>query len=107
MNRQELFIVCANRRCGAVKRVKSRYEQRRRRFCSRRCVGAACGGVQRLTLEQRRAQAMRSKATKQKRAMQRLEQMSKIQIWRTAYSIGWKAGARSARRRAAAQGSGR
>jgi hypothetical protein len=94
-----LFIVCANPRCEAVKRVPSRFQQQRQRFCSRRCAGQICGAVVHLTLEQRRAAALKSKRARQRRALRRLAKLSKVEIYRTAYSVGWKAGARSARRR--------
>jgi hypothetical protein len=94
-----LFIVCANPACEALKRVPSRSQQQRQRFCSRRCAGQICGAVAHLTREQRRAAALKSKRARQRRALRRLAKLSKVEVYRAAYSVGWKAGARSARRR--------
>lgn len=94
-----LFIVCANPACGALKQVKNQSEQRRRRFCSPRCNGAASGGVQHMTREARLAAAMKSKDVRRRAALVRWQGMSPLQIAREAYCMGWKAGARAVRRR--------
>jgi len=99
MKNLEFFIVCRNPDCQAVKAVRDRSTQRRQKYCSRRCVGVMCAPVVRLTLEERRRAAKKSKRVRRAQAMRRLQRLSKLQAFRMGFSTGWKAGARSARRR--------
>jgi hypothetical protein len=95
----QFFIVCARKECGAVKAVPTQFQQRRQKYCSRRCVGIVCGPVTRLTPSQRLAAAKKSKRVRNALAAARLRKLSKLEVYRLAFSVGWKAGARSARRR--------
>lgn len=99
MSGQTLFIVCSRPACRALKAVPSRWKQRRQKYCSRRCVGLVCVNVSTLTPAQRRASGVKSARVRRAQAMRRLKRLSKIEIYRLAFSTGWKAGARSARRR--------
>lgn len=93
----EYHIVCANPKCRAVK-VVTRYDQRRRRFCSRACAGT-CSAITQLTKEQRLAAAHASRVVRQSAAVQRLAGLTPLEAYRLAYSVGWKAGVRAERRR--------
>lgn len=99
MSAVPLFIVCANPSCGQVKQVRNRYEQRTVKTCSRRCQGILFGHIQKLTSEQRQVAAARSTVVRRARAMRALAGLSPLEIYRRAFSNGWKAGVRSARRR--------
>lgn len=93
------YFTCQNPKCRRQKRVKYPSEQKHRRFCSRRCVGAVCGPVATFTLEHRLRLAEKSKRTRRAKAMAKLKDLSPVAIYRMAFSTGWKAGVRSARRR--------
>lgn len=93
----EYHIVCANPKCRAVK-VVTRYDQGRRRFCSRSC-GAKSSPITTLTPAQRLAAAEASKVVRQAAAMRRVAGLSPLEAYRLAYSVGWKAGVRAERRR--------
>ena len=90
------FIVCQNPRCGAVKPVRSPYEQRTVKYCSHSCTSTM---TKNLTHAAQRAGGLQSKKVRAARALARIQGMRPLEIWRAAYSQGWKAGARSARRR--------
>lgn len=93
----QYHIVCANPTCRAVK-VVTRFDQRRRRFCSRACAGT-CSAITRLTKAQRLAAANASKRVRQAAAMRRVAGLSPLEAYKLAYAVGWKAGVRAERRR--------
>jgi hypothetical protein len=93
--------VCHYLACQRIYPVKSPFEQRRRKYCSRRCAGLAVGGVWRIPTEAKRAAAKKAAQINRQKAMARLADLSPWQIWRKAWSAGWKSGVRYARRCAA------
>jgi hypothetical protein len=100
MARPPLFIVCANPACRKVKEVRSPYEQRTIKTCSRRCQAVVFNYAARnMTPEDRRRGAERSKVVRRRAAMRALEGLTPVQIYRKAFSAGWHAGVQSARRR--------
>lgn len=98
-SRVPLFIECRNPRCRAVKEVRNAHEQKRRQFCSRRCAGLMKGGVLHLPYPVRLAAARKSQAVRRRQTWALFRGLTKAEVFRRGYSTGWKAGARSVRRR--------
>lgn len=90
------FILCTAPGCERIARVRSPYEQRTRRFCSRAC---ASRNTRFLTLADRLKGAEHSKRTRRAQALAKLAGLSPVEIFRKGYSQGWHAGCRFARRR--------
>lgn len=90
------FIVCSATGCERIARVRSPYEQRMRRFCSRACAGRT---TRNLTPADRLKGAEASKVKRRRMALAKLGGMSLVEVFRKAYSLGWHAGCRSARKR--------
>ena len=101
-NRQQgPFIVhCAREGCDQTRDVTSAWKQQRQKFCSHRCANVR----HRLDQGDRLRGAARSKQIRRMRAIERLRGLSPLEIFRTAYKIGWKQGRRSADRQRAKAG---
>jgi hypothetical protein len=93
-----LFIVCQNPRCCAVKQIPKLSLQRRQQFCSRRCAGTI-SPVARQSPAVRRALAKKANDTRRSQWIVKLAGLTPGEIYRLAYSVGWKAGVRRERRR--------
>lgn len=83
--------------CEDVREVKYPSQQKTERC--RRCAARASN---KLTTEARKRGAERSKQIRRERQMARLSQYTPIQIFRMAYTQGWKAGMRCQQRKSAA-----
>lgn len=100
----ELFVLCQRKGCGNYRPVRWPYQQRRIKYCSRRC-GALAHGLGRsgyeylLTHEQRMRGVHKSNQVRHARALQRFAALTKAEVYRLAYRNGWCAGVRRERRR--------
>lgn len=95
-----LHVVCANPQCQSVFEVHNRYEQKTRKCCSQRCNGVL-HAKRFLTRDVRSRGGNASKVKRRAARMRELASLSPVEIYRSAYAVGWKAGVRAARRRAA------
>lgn len=93
--RLPLFTTCQRPGCGQIRQVPTKYQQRRQKYCSRRCVGL----MRSFTLAERQRGAAVSKAVRRAASLVRLEGMSPLDIYRQGFSNGFKSGVRSVRRR--------
>lgn len=90
------FILCAARDCERIAHVRSPYEQRTRRFCSRACASRT---TRHLTHADQLKGAEASKVRRRAKALAKLAGLSPVEVFWKGYSQGWHQGARSARRR--------
>lgn len=85
-----LTITCQNPRCGKEKVVKSRFEQRRQKYCSARCRAVMCMHSRPFTKAERALASSRSIATRQRKVRERLAGLTVEQAFRLGYQLGVK-----------------
>lgn len=88
-----LFIVCQNKACQKLVSVRGRWEQRRKKFCSRHCAGTV-SPVTRLPRSVLVAAALKANEGRRQKAVAKFATLSKSEVARHAYRLGWKKGLR-------------
>lgn len=97
--RGPLFIECQNPKCGAIKRVKTRYYQRKQRFCSRRCSSAVATNFSKEAMS--RGGKMRAHRARV-RIRLKVETMAPLDAFRYGYTLGLQSKTRQRNKQRAA-----
>jgi hypothetical protein len=92
------FIVCANPACGKVKQVRRPSEQKRHRFCSRKCAAIVICNITKVPGAPRLGGLARGRMLRLA-LMKQLDGLSPIAAFRLGYDHGLQSKHRQIRRR--------
>lgn len=95
MSRAPLFSCCARRSCGRVFGVRRPVEQRRRKYCSRRCAALV---NQNITGAGSKG-GLQAARVRRRRVLDRLDGLTVLQAFRLGYVRGLESKTRQIRKR--------
>lgn len=89
--RVPLYIVCANPKCGKVREVKKRGDQKKQEHCSHAC---AMTMRRNLTREAMRRGGLEAGRRRRAAAIARLDRFTKVEAFRAGYNRGFQSAKR-------------